>query len=274
MTNALGDDQDSPLARLSPVQASVISGDLSRAVAWFGTKADEIGIQQTERADPILSVTRVLVLLGLSSSDNNYIQGYDRLAFLSYALALRFVIDVQVPVTALVAETLTYFLTEKLIALSEASQLLTDNMDTILRFYKTDRRIKKLFPAIWARLKEDHGCARHFALTWELSLWSDKHRANDLFLIWDALIANRNDLVRYKRALTLAHIGQVEINEGGFILQDLMDFNRWDVVQVIKTADKFVKRRGEWNVAGWCALGCVLVGVGLVIVRVWRRRQN
>jgi hypothetical protein len=276
MNNSLGDSKDSPLVRLSQIQASTISGDLTRAVSWFATKANEIGIPKQERPDPILPVTRVLVLLALSSSDNDYIQGYDRLALLSYALALRFVLDVHIPTTALVAETLTSFLTEKLIGLSEAPQLLTDNLDTILRFYKTDRHIKKLYPNVAARLREDQACARHFALTWELSLWSDRHHANDLFLLWDGLIANRNHLLKYKRALTLAHIAQVQVNEGGFILQDLMEYNGWDVVELMKNAERLAKGRDKTNVTAvaLCAVGCAIVGAGIAIIALRRRRQN
>jgi hypothetical protein len=267
MNNTLGDSIDEPLTRLTPVQTSTISTDLRRGIFWFHARATEIGIPEEQRADPILRVSRVLALLALSSSDNDYIQGYDRFALLSYALALNFVITVNIPVTALVAEPLTCLLTEKLIGLSEAPQLLTDNLEGILRYYKTDRAIKKHFPVVAARLKQDRACARHFALTWELSLWADRHTANNLLLVWDALIAHRKDLLRFKRALTLAHIKQLRLNEGRFILQELNEFSDWDVVELVKAAEKFLVKPNKVKgvVMGLCGAGCLILGVGIAI---------
>jgi hypothetical protein len=103
-------------------------------------------------------------------------------------------------------------------------------------------------------------------------MWADEHPANGVFLIWDVLIAHRADYTRYRKAMSLAHVSQVIFNDNRTALEQVQRFQDWNVVGLVKTANKLARQPSPGLSQTAILIGTVALAVGVGFLVVYRRR--
>jgi hypothetical protein len=268
----LAENADYPTRALSREEGKLIEDDTQRGIAWFTELARQIGVPDSDLSLAQAHTSRILTMLSLSGNDLRYAQGFERFAFISYCLALKFSITAQMEDFA---EPITYYLTEKLIRLSRLTPLLeTDVVEE--HFEKLDVKIKKLCPEVWRALERAGHSSVHFALRWEILMFADEHNLAGKLLIWDQLIARRRPpslYTRYLRWLCLAHIGQVRPESDDQLLGQLQNNKNWDVPALISSANLLARPRAISPV-NWGVISVTVVAVAAIFVGVALRRGH
>jgi hypothetical protein len=268
----LGSHFEDPASALPPADGKLISEDIDRSASIFLTIAESLGISPGYFCFSRLQLIRVLALLSLSDPLYSFTQGYDRFVIYAYAISVYFA--VQLGQTLEFGESLSFFLTQRLIQMSDVVGLL-EHADLVGRhFCKLDLSIKERYPALAAVLKKNQQSSFYFALRWEILMFADEHTILDLFLLWDTLIVHRNQYAKYRTAMCLAHIAQVPVDDSPAIITKLLNHKDWDVIKILKDTDRIVTKQTVTTSEVVGAGVVALVGVVLVVqsLRVIYRR--
>jgi hypothetical protein len=261
----LGDNANSPTSSLAATERSLIEMDLHRGLPTAARQGRLLGLADDDLAGGELRCARILTLLSLTSPKFSYTQGFDRFATVTYLLTLNFAARLNLPRD--LAEAFSFHLCEQIITMSSAFKMLDNPADT---FARLDRAIKNFLPELWASLKQAGHTSLHFAFRWRMLMFADDHDICSLLLIWDQLIAHRHKYTRYMESLCIAHMSQVPFNDTVFMVGEIQSFRDWDIVQIIKNANKL--SHPEPLVSGRtlalvAAVVVVVAGIGLFIRR-------
>jgi hypothetical protein len=146
------------------------------------------------------------------------------------------------------------------------------------RFNEMDDEIARRFPAIGRTLREGNHRAVDFVVRWELLLFADEHPLFSVFLLWDQILARRERAQRYVRALSLAHVGAVQVVDSAMIVCTLQTCSEWDPVAIVESANAiFDEPEGAPAIVVWpivvSVVAVVVISAGVYIAIRRRRRR-
>jgi hypothetical protein len=180
----------------------------------------------------------------------------------TYLLALLFATDNQLG--SEIAESISFFLTQKVLKLSNVHKFLVDPVTTQQIFEEHDALFRTSLPAFWALLPSQIG-SFHFCLKWRLILFACEHSAAEIFLIWDALFLRKDKLETFFAHLTMAHLRQMRVAPGLNVLEQIQNWEKWDCERIVRESVQTFEpvRLNPFVLAGAFLFAIVLVGFWL-----------
>lgn len=270
----IGDAED-PLKKLNEKESRVIIADINRSQHWFAAMVNSLNEDDDQKIDEFYTkdvrthAIRILVMLSLTSKFYSYIQGFDRYVLIAYLLGLSFVSKSGLQTN--VAESISYFLSLKLLKLTNPGQLLANNDKTVIHFGKLDAKIEKQCPQLYTKMSENSISSLLFALRWQLLIFADEHEIKGLLYLWDNVILNQNQYPAYIENLSLAHISQLPPNEPGNLIEIAQHYRKWDNVELVKTADLLTVQK-DYPISSFTLLNFLLFFVILLFLFFYLRR--
>jgi hypothetical protein len=254
---------ESPLDYLSPKDARGIAADIPRSVPWLCSLASQYSLT----LPPALThfyCSRGLAAICASNPSLSYTQGYDRYQMVTYLLGLLFAAENQL--SPEVAESISFFLTQRILELADLTSFLIDPDVTQQKFAQHDKLIQSRLPLQWGLLPADTG-SFHFSLKWRLIFFACEHSASEIFLIWDALFLRKDRLERYFVHLTMAHFKQIRMYPGPNVLEQIQTWVNWDCEKLVReSVETFEPRKitvSPFVLASAFLFAIVLVGFWL-----------
>ncbi|OHS99709.1 hypothetical protein TRFO_33839 [Tritrichomonas foetus] len=223
-----------PMKLIGEDEEFIIMADTQRSNAWFSKISHQIGLTQDDIKDASYQIPRVLATLTKTDPFYKYTQGYDRYAFITYALGLFFSTQSSLP--SEVAESFSYALTKKILRFVDINKILGDMDETQAEFISIDKGIAKIFPDIYKELQKMNHGSFYFALKWQLILFADEHTLSDTFLIWDSIFLRQNDYDSFRADLIMAHLSQIQIDQDVIMIEKIQKYKEWDTIKLINYA--------------------------------------
>ena len=217
---------------LESQNAQQIISDVHRANGTFRSFARAIGIPDELCDDAVTRIARLTIIMFKEAPQYHYLQGYDRFALISYALALSFVL--KIGLSYIEAEALALSLFRRLITLCDADQYLESSSQVVQHFCDIDAFLRVHNPEIM----EMGGTSAVFAGNWAGVLFAESHKPLEVLLIWDHFVYHHKDSLLYFKAMTSAHLKQVAKADDNFAqLQEIQKFEDWDVNRLLQDAE-------------------------------------
>lgn len=214
---------------------NAIKSDVSRSKTMFKNFTKYIGIPEELCDDAETRIIRLSVLVFREAPQYPYLQGYDRFASISYALALNFVS--RIGLSYIEAEALAASLLRRLITLSDAEQYLASGSKMMHYFCDVDAFLRVHNPGHMAIVSARGNGSVAFASNWSGVLFTESHDPAELLLIWDQFVVRHMKSALYFKAMTSAHLTQIPIAESEFAqLEAIQRYNRWDIHKLIRDA--------------------------------------
>ncbi|EAX94756.1 hypothetical protein TVAG_346190 [Trichomonas vaginalis G3] len=224
---------------LTNQQTEEILADVKRGKNLFRNIIKEIGVPLTMCDDSITRITRILVIMISDAPQHSFLQGFDRLASVSFALSLHFAL--RISLSLIEAEAFAAVLLRNLVTLSEPAKFLTLPSTSMQFFVDLDAFLFKHNRKLMKILFENQLRSEHFAANWVGVFFADSHTPLDVLYIWDNVIINRKELTVYIKALVSTHLDQIEIvDDPGQLIQNIMTFQDWDVERIVQDAKSFL----------------------------------
>lgn len=234
-------DPDRPLQYVQSNSGTVIQCDLMRGINWFNLMANELKLSEFYTSDAEHRITRILCALSLSAHNFSYCQGYDRYMFVVYLLALDFCSQSALPPQF--AESVTYFLGNEFIKMTEISAYLENPVKTEEHFLELDSAISAVIPDTMALLTQVQQGSIHFALRWELLLFADEYDIRPLMLLWDQILYMKDRYRDFLFGLCIAHAKQVPLAlPDEIMIEKIQQFKSWNVQTIISDAFTYMHR--------------------------------
>lgn len=213
-----------------------IKSDVSRAKTMFKNFAKFIGIPEELCDNAETRIIRLSVIVFREAPQYPYLQGYDRFAFISYALALNFVS--RIGLSYIEAEALASSLLRRLITLTDAEKYLASGSQTTEYFCSIDAFLRVHNPELMAVISSSGNGSAAFAANWAGLLFAESHAPAELLLIWDQFVARHRNSVLYFKAMTSAHLTQIPIASSLFAqLEAIQTCDTWDIQKLLADAE-------------------------------------
>ena len=165
----------------------------------------------------------------------SFLQGYDRLACVSFALALHFALRIHL--TFLEAEAFATVLLRYLIPLCEAEKFLTNPQSSMQYYVNLDAFLMQHNTELMTIFKRGGFNSEHFAANWIGTIFADVHQPLDTLLIWDYLVLYKDKVAEFTQALVSSHLDQIPIDKDPLTtMGTLMSFSDWDIERIIEDA--------------------------------------
>jgi hypothetical protein len=139
------------------------------------------------------------------------------------------------------AEVFAFHISRRLITLAAPLEWLPTAAGLERRFRGIDDRIREIYPAIADALQRTQQSGMIVAIRWELLIFADEHPLAQTLLIWDRVIARRAHAAEYIRALSLAHMEQVQITADGVAICEMRAPDEWDLPRIFQQANELLK---------------------------------
>lgn len=237
-----------PLLNLNENLSYTINADLSRTKKWFFRFLKQIHMREDlmQHSEDIAS--RVLTLISLTDESLTYTQGHDRYVWIAILVTLGF--SVEGLLTLEFAEAMTYYLTIELIK-SNPVYRLVDKLPHLEEYFDSlDQMVQIHSPQAYATLNLSGYKSLHYALKWELTLFSDDHGVYELLLIWDYIIANIVDIKDVLHCMCVAHLKQVQLNVNNCneLVFTVQNNTSWDVPRLLDDVDRLISNENNSSI--------------------------
>jgi hypothetical protein len=203
----LSDSLTQPLEKLSDADHRIIEIDLERDVGWFTNGCTKLSVSEDHRHEAPLHARRILALIALLTPSLSYLQCYNRYVFVSYLLGICVCAANGFPTA--VGEAVAFFLTQKFLALADIRRQLDAGLSSA-DADALDAECRKALPDLMAILRADRHGASEFSRRWKLVWFADEHEMSHSWIIWDAIIAQSDNLPEFINDLCVAHLSQVQ----------------------------------------------------------------
>ena len=244
LTKRFSDQPDSPISALSQRTRVIVEGDIIRTVVWFRRLAEEMGILGHHLEDAQFRALRVIAAINVEHPEHSYTQGNDRFVWVSYLVSLFFATRGGLEVSF--AEAMSYHMTCAWLSHVKVAHNIENIGYLEKHFMKLDILIEQEEPDVASLLKQCNHKALQYAMKWELTFFADEHNAHDLLLIWDYIAQNINEVNKFLRCLTVAHIRQVQIPKMADEMAMYIQRNRsWDAQKIVSDALEMMEDRRE-----------------------------
>jgi hypothetical protein len=198
--------------QLNAATESIVSRDLERSTVMLSETFNNLGVDTSLFADPVLRGTRVFLLISKVSPKLKWAQGYDR--FLSISAAVSSAFCEALGLSADVSEAICYAISSRLIGhVSFADEVLGGSREI---FDEVAKAMKRRAPATFSGLASQNLEPKVYALRWVLILFADQHPARSLLVIWDFILLHLDRKQECLCALVVAHLNQVELGTSSF----------------------------------------------------------
>ena len=216
-------------------ETNAIVSDVKRGKDLFTSIIAEIGVPESMCDDSVLRISRVLCMMVRDAPQFSFLQGYDRLASVSFALALHFALRIQL--SLIEAEAFATVLLRYLIPLCEAAKFLTNSQSSMQYYVDLDAFLMQHNTELMTTLKRGGFNSEHFAANWIGAIFADIHDPMDTLLIWDYLVLYKEKVREFTQALVSSHLDQIPIDDDPTMtMGTLMSFRDWDIERIIEDA--------------------------------------
>lgn len=213
-----------------------INSDVQRGNGTFRAFARALGIPDELCEDAVTRITRLTIIMFKEAPQHHYLQGYDRFALISYALALSFVF--RIGLSYIEAEALALSLFRRLIPLCDADSYLDSGSLAMKHFSEIDAFLRVHNPELMEVASRRGSASAAFAANWSGVLFADSHAPLEVLLIWDQFVYHHEESLLYFKAMTSAHLMQVPKAQDEFIqLQQIQTFDSWDIARLLNDAE-------------------------------------
>ena len=220
---------------LGAEQTTAIHNDVKRGKEIFSMIISEIGVPASMCDDSVTRISRVLCMLIRDAPQMSFLQGYDRLAFVSFALALHFAL--RISLSLIEAEAFATLLLRHLVPLCEAEKFLTNSQSSMQYYVDLDAFLMQHNTELMTNLKRGGFNSEHFAANWIGVVFADVHNPLETLLIWDYLVLYKQNVREFTQALVSSHLDQIQIDEDPTTtIGNLMSFRDWDTERIIEDA--------------------------------------
>lgn len=232
-TNLIDCEED-PLSSLDEQDASVVNADITRILSWFSDMAKSLAIPENQCRRAKTHAFRIIALLS-QTKNFKYAQGHDRYVIIPYLLALNF--TCRHNLSSEYAEAITYNLSYPLIQMRNISDYLDNPRQSQKYFEELDHLMEKLTPEHYNILKQFGQSSIHFALRWQLLIFSDEYKIESIFYIWDNVIIRRNNIDAFMNALCVTHLSQVPFPRGEqMMIETIQHFTEFNAPKAVSDA--------------------------------------
>ena len=216
-------------------QRNSIVSDVKRGKTMFSSIISEIGVPESMCDDAVLRISRVLCFMIRDAPQISFLQGYDRLAYVSFALSLHFALRIQL--SLIEAEAFATVLLRYLVPLCEAAKFLTNSQSSMQYYVDLDAFLMQHNTELMTNLKKGGFYSEHFAANWIGAIFADIHDPLETLLIWDNLVLYKDNVREFTQALVSSHLDQIEKNDDPTVtIGTLMAYRDWDVERIIDDA--------------------------------------
>lgn len=236
--------ENSPFFLLTSQISHSILSDIQVTQAWFDKYLDNVGIQSHYKDDARMKFINVVTAINLEYPDLSYTQGNDRLIWISYLVSLAF--SSSGGLDRSFAEAMSYYLSRSLISRVKVSRYISDFPHLSRHYHKLDAFLEQEEPELATILENEHHSAIHYAMKWELTLFSDEHkdRVHELMYILDQIIARIDNFSQFFRCLCVAYVRQVGLDlendrnkdDQRDMIMRLQQKKDWDVARIVDDA--------------------------------------
>lgn len=239
-------DTQTPLSLLPYPIATHIEQDISRTIKWFRKCAEQIELAARVIEDAELRVKRILSIISLESPELSYIQGNDRICLMCYLVSLYF--STRGSLNKDFAEAMCYHLSKTIITKITLSRKLDSAGYLDDHFESLDVLIEQEDPEKASILSQAGHSSAHFALRWELTLFSDSHDIYSLMLLWDYILVKFYDFDEFIRCACVAHVMQVPVPSNPSDLTEVIQhYSKWDMMKIINDAMSLMETDDEMS---------------------------
>lgn len=232
-TNLIDAEED-PLKLLNPEDVGVITADITRILIWFNEMAAFLQIPETECIRAKVHAYRAITLY-YQTKNFKYAQGHDRYFFIAYLLSLFF--TSKNGLSSEVAECLSFHLAYALIEMGKLSRFLDNPKQTQKHFEHLDEMMEDQTPDIYDELNKMGQSSIHFALRWEVLIFSDEYDIESIFYIWDNVIIRRSLLEPFMYALCISHLKQIpQPKRDEMMIETIQHFRNFDAKKAVRDA--------------------------------------
>lgn len=216
-------------------QTDNIINDVKRCQGLFTDLISEIGVPVTMCDDAETRISRVICFMINDAPQYSFLQGYDRLASVSFALALHFSLRIQL--SLIEAEAFAVVLLRQLVTLCEPAKFLTNPNLSMQYYVDLDAFLMQHNLELMQTLNRGYFRSEHFAANWVGSLFADCHKPLDTLVIWDYMILNKANVSDFTKALVSTHLDQIETNDDpSTVISNIMSYQDWDVERIVDDA--------------------------------------
>ena len=239
--NSKLNDVQKPTNSLSTEEGELIIIDTERTIGWINDLGRQMKLEPSLFDNAMISAQRVLTTLSLCDSFYSYIQGFDRYISINFLLGLQVAAKLNIEEKQTFAEAMSFFISKYLLQVVNVNKYNKDYAFAMSHFGELDRMIEQARPEITQNLRLMNVSSLHFAMKWELLSFADEHNIKNILLIWDSIILNKSDYLKYILCLDLAHVKQVKINPDQFVIQTLQNYTNWDIDDILTSSIETLK---------------------------------
>jgi hypothetical protein len=192
-------DIDDPLANKPRDVGRAIARDVPQSIDWFHwLVAGRLPLPRDDVAS--LHASRILcALYRLDPEQYAYVQGFDRFAFVCYALALLFTGAAALPPD--VAEAIAFSITAELLKLLQAGDIIAQRKMHVYK--RIDEQVRRRLPEIAREIDRDGIMSFIYRFRWHMLLFADEHPFNEILNIWDAARGLTTSLSQWQSSTSL-----------------------------------------------------------------------
>jgi hypothetical protein len=216
---------------------AIIPRDLGRSLHLFDTYCKDVCLDSAYFSPPDLRFLRIFLVISTTDKDFQYLQGYDRFAFICAIVSCHF--SLALGLKADIAEAFTFHLTHFITTKVAFSHLILDRKRSEQSFAELSLLLEKGSPATFSAFRWQKITPDVYALNWLLALFSDQHPLNQVFMIWDLIFLHLDCRELYVNSLCIAHLNQCQMGlNAAETVQRILKASNFDLKRLAEEADR------------------------------------
>ena len=221
-------EMEDPLSIIKTKSAKTMATDFTRTVTLFDSIAKENEIEKICCEKSIQSISRIFAILSKEHPDRFYMQGFDRFAFIYYALSLLFCQNYNLSNNF--AEAITYHLLFHTLIILPMSKLIVNQPELSNHFDYLTKILMNYDRSKYNLLTSKNLSLLLFGVRYEALLFIDEHNLDDGLRIWDQIFARLENLDDVIGSFTLAHVHNIKIT-GKYSnpIEEIQHYKNWDI---------------------------------------------